>query len=146
MSLLVLDPSVALIIGHLPPSLGSHLPSSTSSVVLNQGYFCPPKGWTLANANVCVFLLFFWLSKLKWEKGDALNILQYGRQPLTIKNYPVQMLIVLRLRNPAVQSSLFSKHARLSHMLLCLNIACFLYLECPALLLRLRNDHLPFRI
>lgn len=44
------------------------------------------------------------------------------------------------------QTMLFSTHVRLSHMLLCLYIGCFLYLECPTLLLCPRNDHVWYRI
>lgn len=108
---------------------------------------CVPQGM---DTGQCQCVGFFGCHNSSGRKGMLLNILQCGRQPLTIKNYPVQMLTVLRLtvlrRNPAVPSSLFSKHTRLSHMLLCLNIACFLYLECPALLLCLRNDHLSVKI
>lgn len=52
-----------------------------------------------------------------------LNILPCRTQPLT-ENYLVLMSAVLRLRRSApvvLPSLLFSKHARLSHMLLTLN-------------------------
>lgn len=69
-----------------------------------------------------------------------LNILQCKKTASHYtKTYVVQMSVVSRLRNlaSAVQSSLlFSKHVRLFHILLFLKINGFLYLECPALLLR----------
>lgn len=138
---------MALRIGHLTsfsgliPTIFHHCSDS------QPGVFVSPQGM---DTGQCRCVGFFGCHNSSGRKGMLLNILQCGRQPLTIKNYPVQMLTVLRLtvlrRNPAVPSSLFSKHTRLSHMLLCLNIACFLYLECPALLLCLRNDHLSIRI
>lgn len=113
--------------GSLPPSLGSHLPFSTSAVI-QQGCFCSPKGhWPMSWG-------YFWLSQLKWREENAI---EYPPVQKTIshytKNYLVQMSDMSRLRNPAStipNSWSFSKQARLYHMLLSLNIGCFLYQKC----------------
>lgn len=105
---------------------------------LDQGHFCPPKG-TLA--NVC---RHFWLSQMKWETENATNIFQMQKTASHYQGWHGWNGTRVEAEKPcASQTTLvFSKHARLSHRLLGLNTACFLHLDCPALLLCPRNDHL----
>lgn len=127
-----------------PPSLGWHLPFSTRIIVLTRGISVPPRdiGQHLGD----IFGCHNWSE----ERRILLNILQCKKTASHYtENYLIQMSVVSRLRNlaSAVQSSLwFSKHARLFHILLFLKINGFLYLECPSLPSRSRNDHLSSRI
>lgn len=87
-----------------------------------------------------------------WREGrrTLLNIIRCRRQPLTAQRIiwsKCQSCPVWEIPPPWHQTLGCSLNMPdFYHTLLSLNICCFLSLECPALFLGSRNDHLSFRI